>query len=437
MKWFNKLRVKWADRKARRRRRNVEEEREAAPELREFVYLDSTSLKSLLISQRDTLLAETAETLSRADAAEISSRVSAGNKLIGEAEAGSTIRSSSASDYQQTRKAEIQTLFKEFRELPGHHLKIGPETTVEDSIQRGDLVELRVELKPDPIYELIALTREFDGLAEAAPHIMGGHQTLHMLAEVRPIMQMLDQLLAGLVPVKAEAIDHVVVRRQGKEKVVRRMEVQDQEEHEPLFLVGVTEAENYWRDLRRIVFSQARYTVMARLSRDGLHRDWTAVKGADLFARVAPDFMSKLRAVDFQDPTDTKHLQNNTNPRKHAFQKVLRTFKDEILLEVSGSLPEAAEEEFDIIVRSLEAGESSVQTQVDAFGSVAAFLTRYIREAELDGERLAELREKARQIIGFPLLPDSVLQRSPQTAELKTEAPKEWLLDTEIIAIYW
>ena len=428
MKWFKNLRNKF-------RSWRIQRQRDAAPALREFVYLDSTSLKSLLISQRDTLPAETKQTISRADEAEVSARAAAGNKLVGEAEAGSTVRSSSSSDFQQTRKAEIQTLFKEFRDLPAYHLKIGPEEPVVKGVRRGDLVELRVELSPDPLYELIALTREFGSLAEAAPHIMGGNQTLHMLAEVRPIMQMLDQLMAGLIPVKAKVIDYVVVCREDQEVIVKTDELKAKEHHEPLFLVGVTEAENYWRDLRRIVFSHARYTVMARISRDGLHREWTPVKGADLFTDVAPDFMEKLRAVEFPKQGEEGQIERGTTPRQEAFQAVLRAFKDEALSEVEQTLSEEIEKNFDALVSSLASAQDSVQAQAAAFRSVQTFLEEH--GVELDPERLADLRESARHSYGFELTPTSALEVNPKSSEFIRKDADEWLLDTEVIAIYW
>lgn len=34
----------------------------------------------------------------------------------------------------------------------------------------------------------------------------------------------------------------------------------------PIFVVGVTERDQYWKDIRRVLFSKSRYTVFARLA---------------------------------------------------------------------------------------------------------------------------------------------------------------------------
>ena len=57
----------------------------------------------------------------------------------------------------------------------------------------------------------------------------------------------------------------------------------------PLYVVGVAEAELFWRDLRRILFSSSDYRMLCRLGRTSAQRTWTPVKLTDVLEGVVPD----------------------------------------------------------------------------------------------------------------------------------------------------
>lgn len=297
------------------------------------MYLDSTSLKSLLISQRDTLPSEVTKRITHSDEAEVLSKMSAGNDFFGKAEVGARISTAAGSDFSATRKAEIQTLFKELKDLPGLPRRLAPDTDRENQFARGDLIEIEVELSPDPTYELIALLREFGGLAEAAPHIMGGAQMLESLEEVRPIMKMLDQLMAGLIPIRGRVLGHVVTTESGQPQVRKTSSLTPAElkASQPLLVVGVTEYDKFWRDPRRVIFSHAKYTVMARIARDGIQQDWSPVKGADLFYDLVPELKSRLTELRLPKSESQSQPAAPIPPREKVFTEVLTAFKDRLI----------------------------------------------------------------------------------------------------------
>ena len=151
-------------------------------------------------------------------------------------------------------------------------------------LQRGKLVEFRVRLGADPVFHLGTMVSEFTAMAEDYPDMFAAGGGLTTLREVQPINKILQRLLAGLVPIRATAVDHVVAEIEGIEYVVHREVIKGLDlRTRPLEIVGVTEQEAYWKDLRRVLFSDAEFTALARISRPGLHDSWTPVKLADLF----------------------------------------------------------------------------------------------------------------------------------------------------------
>lgn len=251
--------------------------------LREFVYLDEVSLRSLLSSQRGEMTDSTSEASAEAVQAEVSAALGANPGLVAKAELGSRFQTSNSSTIQTSRKATVQSWFKELHSLPGLRLIETAEpkarakdletlmSTVDTSLlvqsgalRRGALVEFRVRLKADPVFHLGMLVSEFSAMADEYPDMFSASNSLDALREVRPINKILQRLLAGLIPIRAEAVDYSVVVLDGAEHVVHRALIEGLDlEARPLQIVGVTEHLAYWRDIRRVLFSEAEFVLWA------------------------------------------------------------------------------------------------------------------------------------------------------------------------------
>jgi len=92
----------WKNRRSRRKRAQAVAEVPEKWPLREFVYLDEVSLRSLLVSQKDTIPEEVSRAISLAEEAELSSKVSADAAMVAKAEAGAR--------YQTSNSSTVQTL---------------------------------------------------------------------------------------------------------------------------------------------------------------------------------------------------------------------------------------------------------------------------------------------------------------------------------------
>ena len=114
-------------------------------------------------------------------------------------------------------------------------------------------------LAVDPVFKLGTMMNEYTAMADEWPDMFSSQGVLGFLRGSQPILKVLERFLAGLIPIKATATNHVVVEVDGLEYVVHKkaLEAFDVPTH-PLKIVGVTEHLSYWKDIRRILFSDAR-----------------------------------------------------------------------------------------------------------------------------------------------------------------------------------
>lgn len=448
---------KWRD----RRRTNVasEEVKQNLP-LREFVYLDAVSLHSLLVSQNATIPNEILQAISRADEAELTGTIGAqvGSELLGSAKTETSARyqTSNSNSMQSSRKAVIQTLFKELRELsldfklaarnesPKRLNEVAaipngvpPAVEAASAFTRGTLVEVEVTLAVDPVFKLGAMMNEWTAMADDFPGMFADQGTLGFLREAAPIMKVLDRFLAGLIPIKATATNYVVAEVDGAEYVVHKAVIADLKVNtRPLRIAGVTEHIGYWKDVRRVLFSDARFTVLCRVARDGLHEKWTPVKLADLFSDVAPDFVDQVNAIRSPSASDTQPAPLQVQNR--AMSDALTRYKESL---IPAELEWRAEHEteFEALRDQITSGPTDPVAQRDAFDRVRELVveTLTIERPTADADLMA--RRSARARAGLELFPSPGINLSPVAAKppAKIKNPDERILDTEVVAIYW
>ncbi|PJJ42973.1 hypothetical protein ATK23_0137 [Glutamicibacter mysorens] len=459
--WLRHPKKSFHDWRERRRRKIDAEQIKKELPLREFVYLDAVSLHSLLVSQTDTIPEAVTQTISRADEAELvgSASVSAGNDLVGKAESRTTARyqTNNSDSTQSFRKALIQTLFKQLREQPLEFRLSAPErvnalnepadvlsapTNVAaeaSTFVRGDLVEVAVELAVDPVFKLKAMMNEWSAMAGDYPEMFASSGVLGFLRESEPIMKVLDQFLTGLIPIRATVLNYVVVLIDGVEHVVHKDAAVNLDlELRPLFVTGVTEHLGFWKDIRRVLFSDARFTMLCRVARDGLHDNWTPVKLADLFSEVAPDFVDKINAI--QSPSVDDRTTATAPAQNVAFANALTNYRLAIApVNVTWSYEQ--ERDYLALAMRVSSGATNAIAQREAFDLVRdQVVTQLGIEAPAPDHDL-KARQEARAISGLELLPRSKGLPAPASTSIPAMVEDSGyagrILDTEVIAIYW
>lgn len=282
--------------------------------LREFIYLDEVSLQSLLSSKNGEMTSSTSTEVSQSVETEMRSSASVAATGIGKAETGSRFQTLNSSTLQTAKKATVQSWFRELDKIPNLR---AVETMQQvqafvdakemlacdnrsvcirgDQFLRGDVVEFRVRLAADPIFHLVTIVSEMKSMAEDYPTMMAGNGGLEQFGELDGISKVLQRLLAGLIPVRAQVMDYVVVEIESHEYLVHVDALKGLEiEHKPLEIGCVTELDAYWKDIRRVLFSDAEFTMLCRVAKKGLKQKWTPVKLADLLGQLAPDLEHQI-----------------------------------------------------------------------------------------------------------------------------------------------
>ncbi|GAB3698498.1 hypothetical protein GCM10028793_23200 [Nocardiopsis oceani] len=442
----------------RARKRAVGGVPESRP-LREFIYLDEVSLRSLLVSQNDTILEGVSRAISDAEEGELNGRVSAGVATVGKAEIESRYKTSNSSTVQTSRKAVVQTLFKELRDDKNLDYALvvrngKPKKLVSDEefpgsdnsgyivpavqFERGALVEIEVILDVDPVFKMGTLFSEFLSMAEEYPAMLGkvGSKDQKFLEEAQPVNKVLQRLLAGLIPIRAKALNYSVVTVKGVEYVVHNEAVADLEmEKRPLEVVGVTEHLGYWKDIRRVLFSSGKFTVLCRVSRDGLQRTWTPVKLADLFGDVAPSLVEQINAASYFGKSAVD--ESSKDDKNHgALAKALVSYKNKLL--VASGVDSNVEIELGHIISKADSEAPSATLQRSAFRNVRkAVEDAGVRSLPSEDADLL-LRKEARDEVGISLFPSLESKPVPSRDQRENNSTEEdRLLDVEVVAIYW
>lgn len=450
-------------RRQRRRQRAARELGEAP--LREFIYLDEVSVFSLISSRLGSVATDFTATESNSLTGELTGTtgVSAG---VLKSEIKSRSETTQTQGTQVLRKATIQTTFKELYDYVESGLLLRPATPVLPDVHdakdlrtaldrsriagwatpvgdlaRGHLVEVDVELEAEDIFRVGAVVGTFLELFQEAPEMLGPDVREH-LREALSMNAVLNKLLAGLVPVRGRAIDCVAVRAEDEEWVVHRMLLPHLRpewavETDALDVVAVAEASLFWKDMRRVLFSKSRYSVLCRIGRDGLHDDWTPVKLVDVVREFAPEVAEQMGAAG---PNLVAAMNRGTplapqDAGDARMREALHAY-GQALAAHHGQQWDPAIITDDLLPEGLTRTWATVEEQRPPF----AALTRRLQETsgiDPDHEVMATLRHQALVHAGLvPLLGPDVDQSRAMTVPVRAE-PQPRILDTELIAIYW
>lgn len=302
--------------------RRKQASRRQKSELREFVYLDEVSVYSLIASRLGPIAAEFTETETVSLQGEVGSSLGAG---LGFAKAGvnSRVLDIHSQGSQVLRRSIVQTTFKELYELEMESLAMRPMSkdlkppvirslddfkaasadlandgwiVDPDYLTRGQLLEVEVQLEADAIFRVSEVFSAISEIIEESPETFGLDSYVD-LNQMKSIERIFGKLLVGLVPIRGRAMDYVVAEFGEKVWIVHRKILDELTNVEmpqalPLYVVGVAEHSLFWKDIRRILFSKARFRALCRMAQDGLQDSWTPVKLAHVLESVMPGLAS-------------------------------------------------------------------------------------------------------------------------------------------------
>ena len=319
-------------------------------QLREFIYLDEVSLQSLLVSLHGELTEKKSITDSTSNTRNVGGNIDTNNLAPLKLGFTAQYQSGKSSATQTETKATVQSWFRELYEtpnilgvqpleddaqtitvkssadiIPGDH----PNYCIRSSeLQRGTLVELKVALATDPYFNVVTSISEFFKLSENISDLNG-------YSEIKWQIELLQQLLAGLIPIKAEILNYHALKVGDDTYLVHEDKVKVTEVSSSKIkvnLVGVTELSAYWKDIRRVLFSNQEFRVLCRISRPGLVQDWNPIKLLDLFG----NFISQKEIHNFKeilkllscnvDAASTAETDNDANGKmKLALEEYIKS----------------------------------------------------------------------------------------------------------------
>lgn len=291
---------------------------------REFVYLDEVSVYSLLASRLGSIPEQLTKSASESLQSEINSAIGVNYGL--KAGVGSKLATTSTSATQVVRKSMVQGAFKELvdvehgklalpeppagGELPSAadlaSLKVlaeDPESSLvlaADQPTRGQLLEIEIELDADPSFAFNTVISEVVKFMDQNPEFFPAG--LEGIAAGETMNRIIAQLMFGLVPLRCRVLDYQALEIEETEFLVHRSMLSDRKlpsgaQLRDVHLVGVAEEGLFWKDLRRVLFSRSRFTVMCRLGKDGLQPTWSPVKLIDVFKKVIPPIGVQLEEM--------------------------------------------------------------------------------------------------------------------------------------------
>lgn len=443
---------------------------------REFVYLDETSVISLVAARHGSVPESFKHTLSHTNSSDAGTSLTLPSTPTAPG-IGMAIRATSSRTTSQevVRRAVTQGTFRNLRigdtdlrisvEDQPDHPKPAAVSTAKALSQhlsklekqhravraqdlfRGDVVEVQVELSPEWSYQITMAVSSMIDLVEGRAEMFGIEE--NAVGEVQRILELLSRLLVDLVPLQARVTSHRLVAVDDVPWLVDVSVIVDgsvlEHESSDVYLAGVTELPLYWKDVRRVLFAGSVYTVYARLSRAGIQTSWSPVKLADVFDRFLPEVGDQIRMLPYlfekarsvagrvDAPVVSKVLRDTglLPFGRDLAQLASRSISEEKLLEAvisaarSVNTPEELQDAgivrsaFEVVVTAVEASPS---------------LSEPPEPDRIDRELVRMLRETHQAVARLTFLSESVA--SSQVGTSKQDAPTNFL-EAEVVAIYW
>jgi hypothetical protein len=419
-------------------------------QLREFIYLDEVSLQSLLVSLHGELTEKKSITDSTSNTKNVGGNIDTNNLAPLKLGFTAQYQSGKSGATQTETKATVQSWFRELYEtpnilglqpleddaqtitvkspadiIPGDH----PNYCIKSNeLQRGVLIELKVLLATDPYFNIVTSISELYKLSENISDL-NGYFDIEWI-------ELLQQLLAGLVPIKAEILDYRALKAGDDTYLVHEDKaelVEESAQKIKVNLVGVTELSAYWKDIRRVLFSHQEFRVLCRIGRSGLVQDWNPIKLFDLFGNVFPrkdidDLQEKLRL--FSHDSDAISVPEASNKMRLALEEYIKSSckhagREIGSDEIEGIIKEVLKGNFD---------EGSMGDRKVLYEKVDGELASL--KIDVPPDIRVTLRESSSEKAGLSHKLFTLASSEAKKVEEKSVA-EELFIEAEIIAIYW
>ena len=308
-----------------------------------------------------------------------------------------------------------------------------------NSLQRGRLFEVEVELATEPLYHCSAMASVISGMIEDNPQLLGlrGHSGI---AQMDTVNQLLERLIADLVPVRGRVLDYRSLTVDGCEwllhqQVLNSLPPDTVESTKDVYVVGVAEQPLFWKDIRRVLFSDSRYLMLCRLAQCGVRESWTPVKLSHVLEAVAPTFGQALEEGGRNALATMTNASRSDSTQENRSQDALSAYAEDIASQHDQVLDDAIRAELSVVIDKHSSEVDGVVRSRRAFAAVTEVLNQRLG-IQVSPEQAVRCRTSA--LIGAGLwLDGQQLPRSDHAAQVTERNADKRYLDSEIVGIYW
>lgn len=445
--------------------------------LREFIYLDETSVYSLYASRIGAIRSEFTDTLALSEQREIGGSLNSGTGATAAATGGFTARAVSTQSQQSqvVSRAIVQSSFKELyvkerNSLALKHVRSFEKTprieslsglrdksrlkrlskkgfvVAPGSLTRGALLEIEVELTTEAVFQVSSIMQVLLEMANNNPSMFGRDE--EKIAEFSSLSSAIEGLLGGLVPLRGRAVDYSVVvfdPPDGEKLIVHNRLLEslkgDTEFTKyPLFVVGVAEESLFWKDVRRVLFAGQRFRVLCRVARDGVDKSWVPLKLQQVLNSVSPDLGAQIDKLNRGDLFKTGSNDTNrvgTFPQ-HVIRTALHAYAAWIAESNDADLSEEDAAKIDAVAGERLGTFQTSQEQRDAFKQIEIYMSER-HNFDIDRDSAVKTRRRALEDAGIPrsTMSRPTFKSGTQSSETFEASSDECFLDSEFVAIYW
>ncbi len=432
--WFRNYRKKQESFRRARILRKIERlSRKAAPlgDIRQFLYLDELALRSLYISRFGPEDAKTTLTQTKtkdlgltlgggASISHLNDRASNGTSSI-------SFRSGKSRALQIEQVSSEQSLFRDFvsrESYAGKESQIWdgvPQSSIQrellpGGLHRGQLIQVRIRLEAHSIYAYSTIASALVETSANTPALGISQDDTFIQAA-----QLIQQMLIGQIPINSELVDW-----DWDEEASTLIRRSDGKANSPIRLVGLTQLDNYWGDVRGFLFDQSECIALVRVSQDTPSTRWSPLKLFDV-ARGLPGLegfdaeVAELNSI-LSGKQKAKAPVSDAVGRILRYYLQIRTDDEELKVQLEPQVNEIAQMVTDSSQRQLK----------DAFDQVDVLLSSR-GSTETNPDEIGSLRSKAISLergAGAPLKSEENVLHPPN------DDSNRYLIG-DIIALYW
>lgn len=407
----------------------------SVPPLREFVYLNETSVISLIASTTGGVTDQKSTVKRRRISGSIGSLSSQTASLTANQEKST----------EAVRRYVIQSNFKELYEMRAEDLviadeyepsrsiprqlwgKITPEregkpNKTEVELERGELVEINVDLGSDKIYDYYTAVESIVKMVDATPEgvIQEIDSAEFSIEQLNAFSELFEHLLAGLVPIVGEVKNYGVVEENGEIRVVEK-DNSHAPQVESLNIVGFVDSDKFWTQETRFLFDEDEYTVYGRIDDSTVSEGWMPIKLVSVVSSIVPELGESVHEIPeaFEDTDSNAGSDRDEIKLQPRMETYVKSLEQETDLDL-------VSEEIDEVVQT---ALDDTGPTVDRIEGIEEGINRL--EQNIDDRCEFDIDESDRD----DLLDEILINDFDEVGG--KDADREWYLSVSFTAIYW